>query len=76
VPVGGNGSPGPGLHAEGPGGTRGGVWGAWEGQKFHNFEALTRAHRDLANGPLSTLWLHVTTFLWSIGYGMALGPMG
>ena len=31
VPVGANDSPGPGLHAEGSGSTRGGLWGAWEG---------------------------------------------
>ena len=33
VQMGGNDSPGPGQHAEGSWGTRGGAWGAWEAWK-------------------------------------------
>jgi len=38
--VGANDSPGPGLHAEGSGSTRGGLWGAWEGLEVQNLEDL------------------------------------
>jgi len=47
VPVGANDSPGPGLHAEGSGSTRGGLWGAWEGQKYRICKTLTRAGGNL-----------------------------